>query len=506
MTSVFSEYSTSFFINVITNKIEASFMHVMLKTLPIVLGAFILRMIMIYIQGIFKNNLRKDFRNDIKEKIVDKLNSLSYKDIKNVDQGTYISWFSVDIEQISETAFSTFFSLVTNSLMYIISSGILYINIFARIMAIILAILMLVFPPLLDKTMKTVSKEKTRANEEFLSDAKNYITGYDIFILSNLRKIFKEKIMLSSETLEKVELRFKNKLIFVESLRILLLGLPLITMFAIAAYTVYKNNLPIYQFLGIIRLTSLSFNSLSTVFVQKATINTTIPIFEKYLLDKKDENRNENIDKLNEISVNNITFSYVENKNILNDYSTKFTFPNKYFLVGKSGGGKSTLVKLIQGLYKVNSGDILLDGKNINNISEDDIRNNIGYLSQDIYLFNASIRDNITLWQEFSEESIWEALRICQIDDFVKTLPNGLDTRIEENAKNISGGQKQRLGLARLIIRKLRFLVIDEGTSQLDKISREKIEDILLNLNDISVLIITHNLRENISNYNVINV
>lgn len=110
------------------------------------------------------------------------------------------------------------------------------------------------------------------------------------------------------------------------------------------------------------------------------------------------------------------------------------------------------------------------------------------------------------MWQDYSDEKIWEILKICQIYEFIRNLPDGLDTQILENAKNISGGQKQRIGLARLLIRKLRYLIIDEGTSQLDKENREKIEDILLDLKDVSVLIITHNLNKKQDNYMVVNV
>lgn len=386
-TEVFANYSMSFFMNIINVKDKKEFIFMLIKTTIIVIGSNFLWVIVMYIKERYKNILRKDFRNDIKEHIVDKINSLSYQELKSNDSGIFISWLSVDIQQISQSSYGNFFSIVTEFLKYSISIiSILYINILSGIISIILSIFMMIFPPFLNKIMETISKDKTIANEKFLSDSKNYISGYDIFVLTNLKKVFKEKILISSEKLENVELKFRAKFIFVHCLRVLVLILPVLIMFIVSGYAVYRNNLPMYQFLGIQQLAIVSFNSLSTLFLEFTEFNTTAPIFDKYIIDKKYENREERLEKLDNILVDDITFSYEDDKYILKNYSAKFEYPNKYFLVGKSGGGKSTLVKLLQGLYKVNSGKIYLNGKDVDNIKIEDIRKNIGYLSQDIYL------------------------------------------------------------------------------------------------------------------------
>ncbi|WP_342438397.1 ABC transporter ATP-binding protein [Paenibacillus sp. FSL L8-0436] len=165
-------------------------------------------------------------------------------------------------------------------------------------------------------------------------------------------------------------------------------------------------------------------------------------------------------------------------------------------IVGRSGAGKSTLVDLLMGLMQPESGEILADGQSISGDNLLSYRRSIGYVAQDPFLYNATIRDNLTMIKpDASEEELWEALEFASSADFVRKLPEGLDTLIGDRGIRLSGGERQRLVLARAIIRKPSILVLDEATSALDTENEKRIQEALERLkHSVTVIVIAHRL------------
>ena len=169
------------------------------------------------------------------------------------------------------------------------------------------------------------------------------------------------------------------------------------------------------------------------------------------------------------IEFKNVTYGYGNEGDVLNDLSFKIEKGKIFALVGSSGGGKTTICHLIPKFYKVENGDVLIDDISINDITMDSLRKNVGIVQQDVYLFNASIKDNILYGNpDATEEEIIEAAKRANIHDFVLTLENGYDTVIGERGVKLSGGQKQRLSIARVFLKNPPILILDEATSALD--------------------------------------
>ena len=169
------------------------------------------------------------------------------------------------------------------------------------------------------------------------------------------------------------------------------------------------------------------------------------------------------------IEFKNVTYGYGNEGDVLNDLSFKIEKGKIFVLVGSSGGGKTTICHLIPKFYKVENGDVLIDDISINDITMDSLRKNVGIVQQDVYLFNASIKDNILYGNpDATEEEIIEAAKRANIHDFVLTLENGYDTVIGERGVKLSGGQKQRLSIARVFLKNPPILILDEATSALD--------------------------------------
>ena len=168
----------------------------------------------------------------------------------------------------------------------------------------------------------------------------------------------------------------------------------------------------------------------------------------------------------------------------------------KTAIVGKSGVGKTTIFNLLCKMYDIESGEIKIDGINIEELSREAIRDNITIISQNPYIFNVSIRDNLRLVKEnLKEDEMIEACKLACLDDFIEELPDGYDTIVGEGGISLSGGQRQRLAIARALVQKTRIILFDEATSALDNVTQTKIQQAIDNLQgEYTILIIAHRL------------
>lgn len=196
------------------------------------------------------------------------------------------------------------------------------------------------------------------------------------------------------------------------------------------------------------------------------------------------------------IEFKNVNYSYSEGEEVLKNVSLDIKKGEKFALVGPSGGGKTTICHLIPHFYDVKDGQILIDGKDINKITRSSLRANIGIVQQDVYLFNASIRDNILYGRPgATEEEVIEAAKRANIHNYVMSMPNGYDTVIGERGVKLSGGQKQRLSIARVFLKDPAILILDEATSALDNTTEILIQNSLDELcKGRTTLVVAHRL------------
>ncbi|MFA0493491.1 ABC transporter ATP-binding protein [Vibrio sp. 10N.222.54.B11] len=195
------------------------------------------------------------------------------------------------------------------------------------------------------------------------------------------------------------------------------------------------------------------------------------------------------------VDIEDVTFSYTLENTVLNRLSLHIPAGKKVALVGASGGGKSTLIQLLIGVYQADSGCIRYNGETTDDISFDVIRNQIAVVLQQPILFNDTLRHNLTLGAEYDEMSLWRALEVAQMQDVIKQLSNGLDTQIGRNGVRLSGGQRQRLAIARMVLSNPKFVILDEATSALDTATESALHKALSEfLKDRTTLIVAHRL------------
>lgn len=192
----------------------------------------------------------------------------------------------------------------------------------------------------------------------------------------------------------------------------------------------------------------------------------------------------------------NVTFNYVDNEPVLDNMSFKVKANETVAFVGKTGVGKTTIFNLLCKMYDIEKGEITIDGVNIKELDKESIRGNITIISQNPYIFNLSIRDNLRLVKEnLTEEEMIEACKMACLHDFIEVLPDKYDTIVGEGGISLSGGQRQRLAIARAFVQKTEIILFDEATSALDNKTQAEIQKAIENLQkEYTILIIAHRL------------
>jgi ATP-binding cassette subfamily C protein len=195
------------------------------------------------------------------------------------------------------------------------------------------------------------------------------------------------------------------------------------------------------------------------------------------------------------IETRHLTFNYLPDSPVLKDVNIRIEPGEKVALVGASGGGKTTLVQLLLGLYTPQSGDVLFNGHSVKEIGLSVVRENVATVLQHPALFNDTIRANLTLGRDFTDEQLWHALEVAQLKDTVTKLTDNLNTVVGRNGIRLSGGQRQRLAIARLVLSNPKVVILDEATSALDTDTEHQLHKALQSfLKGRTTLIVAHRL------------
>ncbi len=343
-------------------------------------------------------------------------------------------------------------------------------------------------------------KESILLNQEFLN--KHLVRGFMELVVFRTNKKFDTEIKVTKEGIKNI-VDGKTKIKLVHEIFFTVFALIVnILKVVVLGYAVLKSDLSVGAVVTVISLLGKAYEPIAIFNVEYVDYKLNKVTVNKYIewLDIKDDKALDTGIKLETIDGNiefkNVSYSYNDEKNIINDLSFKINKNSSIALVGESGSGKSTIIKLIMGLIKYNKGNILIDDKELSKLNLNSFYDNVTYVSQEAPIFDGTLRENLVFDKNIPDDEILKVLSLVCLDKFYEKLENGLDTELGEKGVRMSGGERQRVALARLFFDDSKIIILDEATSAMDNITEKLVmENVVKQLDNKTLVVIAHRLE-----------
>lgn len=498
------DYLESYLNYFVTQKANEGHDDVLIFMVVLVVSMFLLKNLFSYLAMYFITFLRNGVLKDIRNALYDKVVDLPIAYFSEKRKGDTIARITTDVQEI-QVSFLSILELIVREPLMILFTIITMFLISAK-----LTLFVFVFIPvsgfIISRIGKSLKKRSDRVQSEqgqLLSIIEETLGGLKVIKGFNAQKIFGEKFKDSTSRFNK----FSNNLLHRQNLASPtseFLGILVISVLLWYGGRMVLNDgdleaglFIVYMGLAYNILTPAKAISKASYSVKKGNaaaervlqiLNTESPLADV-------PNAKTKTDFKSEIKLNNISFKY-EDDLVLKNFSLSVPKGKSVALVGQSGSGKSTIANLVTRFYDVNNGDISIDGDNIKGLTKHSLRNLMGIVTQDSILFNDTIKNNVLLGKEdANDDEIIDALKIANAWEFVKDLPQGINTNIGDSGNKLSGGQKQRLSIARAVLKNPPIMILDEATSALDTESERLVQDALENMmRNRTSIVIAHRL------------
>ena len=454
----------------------------------------------------------------VKKKLqFDMLQSLINADTQNIDKkhsGKFISNLTYDVQHITNLLSSAILNLVKDSLTLL---GLIGVMFFQNWKLALISLIMIPLASLASRNLgKRMGKVTTQAQEK-----SGTLTTYLVELFKNhkLTKIFqKENYETKRADIHLHGLMEKNKKITTLLIRMspimeVLTGIMIAILIYYSGKLIVNDEIEVNNFFSFLAAMMLAYQPVRSLSTLNMVINQGIsaasrilPIVDTVNTIKNIENAKTLEIKNSKINFENVFFKYEENeKNVLNNISLEFEGGKMTALVGHSGSGKSTILNLIPRFYQAQDGNIKIDNQSIYDVTINSLRKNISLVSQETTLFDDTIKNNIKYANEHaSDEEVLEVAKLSNSDEFIEKLPNKFETLIGENGVRLSGGEKQRISIARAMIKKSSIILLDEATSSLDSETEAKIQEALNILTkNKTTIVIAHRLSTILNSNNI---
>ena len=492
-----------FFVNNINDLLGSgsAFYYIAIVTIIVLLLRLLYFIFGVIITKIF-TKISKYVTFKIREKLLNHLEHVNMNEYESLGSGSISANLVTDVNTLDNFIVSVASKFMASILTLIaVAIVIIKIDLILGLMILFIQpIIMIISKKIANKT-GFLKKEENKAIESFQNNINETLDLFGQIKASNKENFFFDESIKKAKNIQKTSNEFNYKSVAYERFSFTIFLFAFEIFRAVGLILVAYSDLSIglmFAMFGYIWFIMTPVQDILTIQYSYASANAAINRINKILDLKTENNGSKELDKsLNrvDISIKNLSFSYNENKQTLKDISFDIKAGEKIAIIGSSGSGKTTIANIISGFYAKNSGDIFFNNISIDELNKQSLRENIFLVLQMPILFNNSLRFNLTMGEDISNEKIKEALKIAQLNSMLENLPDGLDTIVGKMGIRLSGGQRQRLSIARMILANPSVVIFDESTSALDVQTETKLFENLENiLKDKTVITIAHRL------------
>ena len=447
-----------------------------------------------------RNKLVRQIMSRYKNKVFKSILDRDYREFSKEKSGKFISILTENMKKIEQDYLHQYFNISKNISLMIFSLVAMFIgNWFLTLLVIIASIIPMMISGFIGQKSASLQNSSMIADQKYLAKVKDILAGFLVIKSFNVKEAIRQDYKNESEKLDEIYF-IKGKFDVLANVISQLSGMIVfLVAFGGGMYLVFGGHTTIGSVTAIVQLVNFVVMPLNEIGMGMSKFRegqATLDAFEvKDVTELQTGETKEYFDDV--ISFSNIDFSYPNaEEKIFNNLSLQIKKGEKIAIVGMSGSGKSTLLNLLLRFYDVTSGYISIDNQDLQAISAESLYNLMTIVQQDVYIFDDTLKANITLSQSFTEDDIKKAVQQSGLESYILENELGLQTLCGENGSNLSGGERQRLSIARALIRKTPILLLDEATSSLDNKVTTEIENSILEIQDLTVLVVTHKLNK----------
>lgn len=439
----------------------------------------------------------------LKQDLFKGLIAKDYPTFYSTNTADYLSNLTNDINLI-ETNYIVPFLMMIGDVVIFVATTILLLWMSPLITGamFLVAILLLIIPAIFGRKLQSRQNQVSKQQSVFTTHVKDILEGYEVVKSYRMTNSVISQFNHTNQMLEQDKFKSTHLKGISQAISLIFgFGTHIIGIL-IAGYFIITGSMSVGSLFAVMELANGVQGPIMWIMQKVTMIQGMRGVNEKILgiiKEGQKEIKEEVLSSFEEsIVLDQVQFAYEADHPVLKGISYTFEKNKKYAIVGESGCGKSTLIKLMMGYYREYDGKILVDRQDVNGKTPLSMNELATMIHQNVYLFDKTIGENVLLHHQFSEEQINQALIQSGVSKFITKLSEGLNTSVGENGKNLSGGQKQRVAIARALIQQMPILMLDEGTSALDLQTAYDIEKTLLDIDELTIITITHKLNEEI--------
>lgn len=439
--------------------------------------------------------------NQYKESVIKQLLKKSYSDFSLANSGTYLSVLTNDCERIQEKYLKKIFDFVQDILMLVSSLALMiYYSPLLTVIALIISVLPMACSILTANGIATREEQVSKSNESYTALTKDVLNGVSVIKSFKAEQEVINRYQNQSMELEHTKNLREKTMTTVSALGTISslgtqLGVMLVGAWMVNAHVGVITAGMVLAFTNLMNGVLQPIATLPQMLGEMKGAKKLISKMADYMSNAKEDSGEIIDDSIKSVVLRDVSYAYDADHKVLKNVNLTLQAGKSYAIVGPSGAGKSSLINLLMGYYKDYEGSVKLDNHELSNMSKSSLYDKTTLMQQSVFMFDASILDNITLFKPFQSAEVDRVIHLAGLDDLIAA--KGKDYQCGENGSHLSGGEKQRIAIARSLLKKSEILLVDEATSALDNETSANVTQSILDLQRILRLVVTHRLDAN---------